>query len=175
MLHYVLPTRLCFWVELWHARHLPDVSIHRTQYDLRVILVHFRIPRRIAASTGMKQRRTKATIEPPTDSQLGSLGLRLQNLRQLQNTTQLSLAKQLGIGQTALSHMERRDDILLSTLKAYIEALGGQLHVAASLPNTETIALIGDAQWQLRQPPPNATEQSESAQLSLPTIPGPKH
>ena len=82
----------------------------------------------------MTQRRPKSKGNTAGRKQLDCLGLRLQNLRSLQNTTQLSLAKQLGIGQTGLSHMERRDDILLSTLKAYVEALGGQLHVAATFP-----------------------------------------
>src|SRR3954447_2309008 len=106
----------------------------------------------MAVSIGMKQRRTKAIIEPPGDGQLSSLGLRLQNLRQLQNTTQLSLAKELGIGQTALSHMERRDDILLSSLNAYVAALGGQLHVAATFPNAEAVFLVGDSRWHLKEP-----------------------
>jgi transcriptional regulator with XRE-family HTH domain len=92
----------------------------------------------------MTQRRPKSKRNTAGRKQLDCLGLRLQNLRSLQNTTQLSLAKQLGIGQTALSHMERRDDILLSTLKAYVEALGDQLHVAATFPDADAVSLVGD-------------------------------
>jgi len=122
----------------------------------------------------MKQQKTEAKAETAVRNQLGRLGLRLQNLRQLQNTTQLSLAKELGIGQTALSHMERRDDIRLSTLSAYIEALGGQLHVAATFPNAEVVPLVGDSRWRLADGA-SATldEGGRDDQLSLPDILGP--
>src|SRR5438046_7455585 len=95
------------------------------------------------------KRRRRPRVKPKTtvESSFDSFGLRLHNLRCLQGTTQLSLAKQLGIGQTALSHMERRDDILLSTLRAYIEALGGRLHVAATFPNAAPVSLSGDGCW----------------------------
>jgi transcriptional regulator with XRE-family HTH domain len=76
----------------------------------------------------MKQRRAEANAETAGGNELDSLGLRLQNVRLLQNTTQSKLAKLLGISQTALSHMERRDDILLSTLNAYVEALARLIH-----------------------------------------------
>lgn len=121
----------------------------------------------------MKQRRTESNTEKADEGQLDILGLRLENLRRLQNKTQLSLAKQLGIGQTGLSHMERRDDILLSTLRAYIEALGGQLYVAATFPNAETVSLIGGSYWHPREEPSAATEAYDGNQLSLPSIPGP--
>jgi predicted transcriptional regulator len=120
----------------------------------------------------MKQRRAESSPEAD-GNQADSLGLRLENLRRLQHETQLSLAKQLGIGQTALSHMERRDDILLSTLRAYIEALGGQLHVAATFPNAEAVPLVGDASWHLRDEPSALVVQHDGDQLSLPNIPGP--
>ena len=101
----------------------------------------------------MTRRRTKTKVQALGDGELYNLGLRLQNLRRLQNTTQLSLAKKLRIGQTALSHVERRDDILLSTLKAYVEALGGQLPVAATLPGAEAIFLVDDSHCHLRSAP----------------------
>jgi len=122
----------------------------------------------------MKQRRTKAKIHTVASNKLDKLGLRLQNLRCLQNTTQLSLAKKLRIGQTALSHMERRDDILLSTLKAYVQALGGQLQIAATFPDGEAVSLIGDSCWHLRsEPSPLAAPADEDNQPALPNILGP--
>src|SRR5580704_4675592 len=116
----------------------------------------------------MTQRRPKSKGNTAGRKQLDCLGLRLQNLRQLQNTTQLSLAKELGIGQTALSHMERRDDILLSSLKAYVEALGGQLNVAATFPNAEAVSLVGDSRWHLQEQPSVAAEPADHDQLFLP-------
>jgi predicted transcriptional regulator/DNA-binding XRE family transcriptional regulator len=121
----------------------------------------------------MKRRSSEVEAETAGGNQLDSLGLRLQNLRRLQNTTQLSLAKKLGIGQTALSHMERRDDILLSTLNAYVSALGGQLHVAAAFPNAEAVSLVGDSRWHLREEPGAAGALGDGEQLSLPNVLGP--
>ena len=121
----------------------------------------------------MKHRRARAKVEAIRKNELDNLGLRLQNIRRLQNTTQLSLAKQLHIGQTALSHMERRDDILLSTLNAYVEALGGHLHVAVTFPDAEAVSLIGDSRWHLRDEPSAAEEPTDDNQLSLPNIVGP--
>jgi predicted transcriptional regulator/DNA-binding XRE family transcriptional regulator len=121
----------------------------------------------------MKQRRN-GTVRPADGAtQPDILGLRLQHLRHLQGATQLTLAKQLGIGQTALSHMERRDDILLSSLEAYVEALGGRLHVAATFPDTDPVTLIGGSRWVLRPGSAEATERGDRAQLSLPDILGP--
>ena len=120
----------------------------------------------------MKQRRAEANSKTAGGNELDTLGLRLQNVRLLQNTTQSTLAKQLGISQTALSHMERRDDILLSTLNAYVEALGGQLHVAATFPDAEAVPLVGDLRWHLREEPSAPPEQNDRDQLTLPHILG---
>jgi len=120
----------------------------------------------------MKQRRPEANAETAGGNELDSLGLRLQNLRLLQNTTQSKLAKLLGISQTALSHMERRDDILLSTLNAFVEALGGQLHVAATFPDAEAVPLVGDFRWHLREEPNASPEQNDRDQPTLPHILG---
>jgi predicted transcriptional regulator len=129
----------------------------------------------LARRGNMKLRRPKVKAKTTVESPLDSLGLRLQNLRFLQGTTQLSLAEQLGVGQTALSHMERRDDILLSTLRAYIEPLGGRLHVAATFPNADSVPLIGDASWQPAMDKTNvAPGMASEHQLCLPSILGPK-
>ena len=120
----------------------------------------------------MKRRRPEANAETAGGDEVDNLGLRLQNLRLLQNTTQSTLAKLLGISQTALSHMERRDDILLSTLNAFVEALGGQLHVAATFPDAEAVPLVGDLRWHLREEPSASPEQNDRDQPTLPHILG---
>jgi predicted transcriptional regulator len=122
----------------------------------------------------MRLRRTKAKAEGVGGKEFDKLGLRLQNLRRLQNTTQLSLAKELRIGQTALSHMEGRDDILLSTLNSYVEALGGQLHVAVTFPDAEVISLIGDSHWEPRAGRDVPVQAGDDDQLPLPNILGPE-
>lgn len=89
----------------------------------------------------MRSRRHNMQTAAPAQTPPECLGLRLQSLRCLRDTTQSSLAEALKIGQTALSHLERRGDILLSTLAAYIQALGGHLHIAATFPDGDPVKL----------------------------------
>src|SRR5260221_298976 len=126
-----------------------------------------------SARMDMKRRHSKAKVNMVAEGPLDSHGLRLQNMRCLRSTTQLSLAEQLGVGQTALSHMERRDDILLSTLRAYVEALGGQLHVAATFPEAEPISLVGRSGWQPTMNGSAVPGAADEFQLCLPNILGP--
>ncbi len=53
----------------------------------------------------------------------------LAALRQAAELTQVELAKKLGVTQAAVSRMEQPHDLLLSTLNAYIEAVGGRARV----------------------------------------------
>jgi hypothetical protein len=49
--------------------------------------------------------------------------------------TQLELASSLGVGQDTVSRIEQRSDILLSTLRRYVEAMGGELILVARFAN----------------------------------------
>ncbi|MHB1488077.1 MAG: XRE family transcriptional regulator [Acidimicrobiales bacterium] len=55
----------------------------------------------------------------------------LAELRKLRSVTQVELARQVGVAQPSLSGLERRSDVQLSTLRDYIEGLGGQLEISA--------------------------------------------
>jgi DNA-binding XRE family transcriptional regulator len=55
----------------------------------------------------------------------------LQDLRSKRRVTQNDVADRLGIRQPTVSKIERREDVNLSTLRRYVEALGGELHVTA--------------------------------------------
>ncbi len=57
--------------------------------------------------------------------------LALAELRQSRHVTQVALAEILGISQGNVSRLESRSDVYLSTLRSYIEALGGHLEIAA--------------------------------------------
>jgi DNA-binding XRE family transcriptional regulator len=57
--------------------------------------------------------------------------LALAQLRQSRHLTQVQLAETLGISQGNVSRLEGRSDIYLSTLRSYIEALGGHLEITA--------------------------------------------
>jgi predicted transcriptional regulator len=61
------------------------------------------------------------------------VGERLCDIRRAAGLTQVQLAARLQIDQAAISRLERREDILVSTLRSYIEALGGKLRIDASL------------------------------------------
>lgn len=67
------------------------------------------------------------------------IGERLKEIRKVAGVTQEELALRLNIGQTALSKLEKRDDIHLSTLKTYLEALGATLRVNASFDDPSMI------------------------------------
>ena len=61
----------------------------------------------------------------------------LAALRKAAELTQTELATALGISQAAVAKTEQREDLLLSTLIAYIEALGGQAHIVISFNGEE--------------------------------------
>jgi DNA-binding XRE family transcriptional regulator len=67
----------------------------------------------------------------------------LQDLRKAMNRTQVELAKVLNVGQDTISRYEQRTDMLLSTLQAYIEAMGGELHLVARFPNRQPVRIKG--------------------------------
>ncbi|MBI2944301.1 MAG: helix-turn-helix transcriptional regulator [Candidatus Wallbacteria bacterium] len=70
------------------------------------------------------------------------LELSLKAVRQLVGKTQVAAAKAAGMTQSELSKAERREDRLLSTLRRYIEALGGELEVIAKFGD-RTVKLRG--------------------------------
>lgn len=61
--------------------------------------------------------------------------LDLAELRGVRNLTQAELAERLQISQSNVSRLEHRDDILLSTLRQVVEAMGGELKVEAVFPD----------------------------------------
>lgn len=61
----------------------------------------------------------------------------LAELRHAHSLSQQALAERLGINQAAVSKLERRTDMYVSTLRQYIEAMGGELHIVARFPEGE--------------------------------------
>jgi len=47
------------------------------------------------------------------------------------------------MGQDGISRLEKRSDLLLSTLRNYVEAVGGSLTLVAQFPDKEPIAIEG--------------------------------
>lgn len=60
--------------------------------------------------------------------------MRLNQLREARQLTQVNLAQALHINQGAVSMMEKRTDMYVSTLRNYIEAMGGELKITAEFP-----------------------------------------
>ncbi len=59
------------------------------------------------------------------------LKMDLAELRKLSGHTQVEISKVAKIAQSELSRVENSSDHLVSTLRRYVEALGGELEVAA--------------------------------------------
>lgn len=65
----------------------------------------------------------------------------LKDLRVAVAHTQQDLATSLGVGQDTISRIERRSDLLLSTLRGYVQAMGGELELVARFPNRPPVLL----------------------------------
>ena len=78
------------------------------------------------------EARTKELIEDE---------LTLRDLRQAQHLTQERMAALMGVEQENVSRLERRADLLLSTLSSYVAAMGGKLRLVAEFPNRRPVAI----------------------------------
>ena len=65
----------------------------------------------------------------------------LKDLRLAAEQTQADLAAELGVGQDTISRLEKRSDMLLSTLRHYVESMGGKLELVAQFPNRPPVIL----------------------------------
>ena len=61
-------------------------------------------------------------------------GMALDELRQAREMTQVHLARILGVNQAAVSKLERRTDMYVSTLQDFVKAMGGELKITAKFP-----------------------------------------
>src|SRR3546814_3894175 len=59
--------------------------------------------------------------------------------------TQVRVDKELGIKQENVSRIEKRTDLLISTLSGYVEAMGGKLRLVAEFPDRPPVTLSGIA------------------------------
>lgn len=67
----------------------------------------------------------------------------LQDLRKARELTQERMAEMLHIKQENVSRLEKRSDLLLSTLRSYIAAMGGDLKLIVEFPGRPPVTLIG--------------------------------
>ena len=79
-------------------------------------------------------------------TQLIAEEMTLRELRQARKLTQVRVAKTLGITQDSVSRLEKRSDLLLSTLRKTIAAMGGNLSLVAQFPDRAPVVLSGIAE-----------------------------
>jgi DNA-binding XRE family transcriptional regulator len=65
----------------------------------------------------------------------------LRDLRKARKLTQARVAKELGITQDSVSRLEKRSDLLLSTLRKTVKAMGGNVRIIAEFPNRAPVVL----------------------------------
>jgi DNA-binding XRE family transcriptional regulator len=65
----------------------------------------------------------------------------LRDLRKAHELTQERMAETLRISQDGVSRIEKRSDLLLSTLRSYVEAMGGKLRLIAEFPDRKPVTL----------------------------------
>ena len=74
----------------------------------------------------------------------------LRELRKARQLTQARVAAELGISQDGVSRLEQRTDLLLSTLRKTVEAMGGSLTLIARFPDRPPVELAGIAEGDSR-------------------------
>lgn len=101
----------------------------------------------MATKTWEQIRRTKVPADQEAAVAAGVRALRdaiaLNELRVERGLTQVELAERLGKTQGNVSALERRDDLYLSSLREYVEALGGHLAISAVFEEEERPLAIG--------------------------------
>ena len=76
----------------------------------------------------------------------------LHELRQARELSQVKLAQALNVNQAAVSKMEHRTDMYISTLRGYIRAMGGDLDIVARFPDGDVKITNFADQGDVRQP-----------------------
>ncbi len=84
----------------------------------------------------------------------------LRELRRARRLMQAKIARTLGVTQDSISRLEKRSDLLLSTLRKTVEAMGGNLSLVAEFPDRAPVVLSGIAE---DGPRPKPTSRSRVA------------
>jgi DNA-binding XRE family transcriptional regulator len=79
-----------------------------------------------------------------TERQAMRDALTLSAVREQAGVTQVELARVLHVTQANISQLERKQDLYLSTLSRYVEALGGHLELRAVFPDRTLNVWIGE-------------------------------
>jgi transcriptional regulator with XRE-family HTH domain len=93
----------------------------------------------------------------------------LRSLRKARQLTQERMAELLNIGQDSVSRIENRSDLLLSTLRSYVEAMGGSLRLIVEFPDgVAELSSIGEPKEPAPAPAsPSPGQKGRRRQLKL--------
>ncbi|MDT3672164.1 MAG: helix-turn-helix transcriptional regulator [Aromatoleum sp.] len=128
------------------------------------------MPKKTKEATG-KPTRKKAkpggSGKPPTVSKGIDTVATLKELRKATRYTQDDLAVAMGMGQGAISRIEKRDDMLVSTLQHYVESVGGSLKILVTFSDRPPLIVerLGkkSASFSLRSPEEKPAEANGQA------------
>lgn len=93
---------------------------------------------KISKLGAVRRRKVEARAADLIDEEMS-----LRDLREAHKRTQASLAESLNISQDQISRLEQRSDLLLSTMRRYVEGLGGTLTLVAEFPDRPRVVLSG--------------------------------
>ena len=100
----------------------------------------------MAVNVNQKIRRISAANRKKVDARAAELiaeEMTLRELRRARKLTQVRMAKSLGITQDGVSRLEKRSDLLLSTLRKTVKAMGGKISIVAEFPDGRPVVLSG--------------------------------
>lgn len=75
-------------------------------------------------------------------AEINSRQATLRRLREARSLTQSTVAELLGMDQSEISRLEHRSDMLLSTLRRFVRATGGELQIVVSYPDGDPMELL---------------------------------
>ena len=127
---------------IWHERqkHVTDNDKSSAELFAQLFDRYKNVDEIISGLPAARRRKLEARA-----AQLIAEEMSLQQLRRARKLTQQKIAKSLQIGQEGVSKLEQRSDLLISTLRGYVRALGGDLSLVAEFPDSGPIFLSGIA------------------------------
>jgi transcriptional regulator with XRE-family HTH domain len=87
----------------------------------------------------------------------------LNELRNAKRLTQADMAEMLDVPQSSISRIEQRADMYLSTLRNYVQAMGGVLQIQAVFPDGGTVAISRFGEYEDRSYVVRARVESNGA------------
>jgi hypothetical protein len=96
-------------------------------------------------------------------SELVGQELAIRDLRKAMAKTQVQVARTLDVGQVAVSRIEKRSDLMISTLRSYLRAMGADLELRAVFKDRPAVRLVGFSELGGLPKRPTAKAQSSAA------------